>query len=184
MLWTDFTSSVTVSACRQDQSAGYPHQSGCYNIRRPLTKLPMSIAELVHILHANERITVRVPPKTFVLGLIPFRMITETDAVWVDAAFSAWDDTVEMSRLCLDHAQCTKYLVKAVVYHVHPLEGPANLQYGHYITYFKHGHRWHLANGSQVDIVLMAGLRGLPHIVVMERINALEEDVVAIHDEG
>ena len=74
--------------------------------------------------------------------------------------------------------------MKAVVYHVHPLEGPANLRCGHYITYFKHGHRWYLANDSQVNLVLMAGLRGLPCIVVMERINAFEEDVVAIHDEG
>ena len=144
----------------------------------------MSIAQLVHMLHANEPITVPVPPKTFVLGLVPFRMITETDAEWVVAAVSGWDDTVDMSPFCLDHAQCTEYLVKAVVYHVHPLEGPANLRCGHYITYFKHGHRWHLANDSQVDLVLMAGLRGLPYIVVMERINALEEDVVAIHDEG
>ena len=111
-------------------------------------------------------------------------MISETDAAWVVAAVSGWDDTVDMSPFCLDHAQCTEYLVKAVVYHVHPLEGPVNLRCGHYITYFKHGHRWHLANDSQVDLVLMAGLRGLPYIVVMERINALEEDVVAIHDEG
>ena len=67
---------------------------------------------------------------------------------------------------------------------MHPVEAQASLGCGHYITYFKHGHRWHLANDSQVDLVLMAGLRGLPYIVVMERINALEEDVVAIHDEG
>ena len=31
----------------------------------------MSIAQLVHMLHANEPITVPVPPKTFVLGLVP-----------------------------------------------------------------------------------------------------------------
>ena len=37
---------------------------------------------------------------------------------------------------------------------------------------------------SQVDLVLKAGLRGLTYIVVMERLNVLEEDVVAIHDEG
>ena len=147
-------------------------------------EMHMSIAQLVHMLHANEPITVPVPPKTFVLGLVPFRMITETDAEWVVAAVSGWDDTVDMSPFCLDHAQCTEYLVKAVVYHVHPLEGPVNLRCGHYITYFKHGQRWHLANDSHVDRVLMAGLRGLPYIVVMERINALEEDVVAIHDEG
>ena len=144
----------------------------------------MSIAQLVRMLHANEPITVPVPPKTFVLGLVPFRMITETDAEWVVAAVSGWDDTVDMSPFCLDHAQCTEYLVKAVVYHVHPLEGPTSLRCGHYITYFKHGHRWHLANDSHADPVLMTGVRGLPHIVGMERINALEEDVVAIHDEG
>ena len=87
-----------------------------------------------------------------------------------------------MSPFCLDHAQCTEYLVKAVVYHVHPLEGPANLHCGHYITYFKHGHRWHLANDCQVDLVLMSSLRGLPHNVVMGRIDAVGEDVVAMHD--
>ena len=40
----------------------------------------MSIAQLVHMLHANEPITVPEPPKTFVLGRVPFRMKTETDA--------------------------------------------------------------------------------------------------------
>ena len=147
-------------------------------------EMHMSIAQLVHMLHANEPITVPVPPKTFVLGLVPFRMITETDAEWVVAAVSGWDDTVDMSRFCLDRTQCTEYSVKAVVYHVHPWEGPANLQCGHYITYFKHGSWWYLANDSQVDRVLMTDLRGLPYIVVMERIDALEEDSVAIHDEG
>ena len=57
----------------------------------------MSIAQLVQMLHANEPISVPVPPKTFVLGLVPFRMITETDAEWVVAAVSGWDDTVDMS---------------------------------------------------------------------------------------
>ena len=142
----------------------------------------MSIAQLVHMLHANEPITVPVPSKTSVLGLVPFRVITETDAEWVVAAVSGWDDTVDMSPFCLDHAQCTEYLVNAVVYHVHPLEAPANLRCGHYITYFKHGHRWHLANDSQVDPVLMSGLRGLSSIVVMERADAVDEHVVAIPD--
>ena len=67
----------------------------------------MSIAQLVHMLYANEPITVPVPPNTFVLGLVPFRMITETDAAWVVAAVSGWDDTVGMLRFCVDHAQCT-----------------------------------------------------------------------------
>ena len=136
-------------------------------------EMHMSIAQLVHMLHPKEPISVSVPPKTFVLGLVPCRMITETDAEWVVVAVSGWDGMVDMSSFCLDKAQCTEYLVKAVVYHAHPLEGPANLRCGHYITYFKHGHRWHLANDSQVDLVLMAGLRGLPYIVVMERINVL-----------
>ena len=73
--------------------------------------------------------------------------------------------------------------MKAVVYHLHLLEGPANLRCGHYITYFNHGNRWHLANDAQVDLVLMTGVRGLPYIVAMERIHALEEDVVGVHDE-
>ena len=85
-------------------------------------EMHLRIGQLVHILHAEEAISVPVPPKTFVLGLVPFRMITETDAEWVVAAVSGWDDTVDMSPFCLDHAQCTEYLVKAVVYHVHPLE--------------------------------------------------------------
>ena len=144
----------------------------------------MSIAQLVHMRHANEPITVPEPPKTFVLGLVPCRMQTETDAAWVVAAVSGWDHTVGVSPCCLDHAQCTTFLVNAVVYHLHHLEGPANLRCGHYVTYFKHGHRWHLANDAQVDLVLITGLRGLSYIVVMERINALEDDVVGIHDEG
>ena len=36
-------------------------------------EVQMSIAQLVELLHANERITVPVPPKTFVLGLVPFQ---------------------------------------------------------------------------------------------------------------
>ena len=40
-------------------------------------EMHMSIAQLAHMLHANEPITVPVPPKTFVLGLVPFMMITE-----------------------------------------------------------------------------------------------------------
>ena len=60
-------------------------------------EMHMSIAQLVHMLHANEPITVPVPPKTFVLGLAPVRVITETDAEWVVAAVSGWDDTVGMS---------------------------------------------------------------------------------------
>ena len=53
-------------------------------------EMHMSIAQLVHMLHANEPITVPVQPKTFVLGLVPFRMITETDAECVVAAVSGW----------------------------------------------------------------------------------------------
>ena len=89
-----------------------------------------------------------------------------------------------MLPFCRDNAQCTKHLVKSFVYHAPPLRGPTNLRCRHYITYFKHGHRRHLANNSQVDIVLMAGVRGLPYSVGMERINALEGDVMAIHNEG
>ena len=67
-------------------------------------EMHMTIAQLVHMLHANEPITVLMPPKTFVLGLVPFKMTTETDAEWVVAAVSGWDDTVDMSLFCLDHA--------------------------------------------------------------------------------
>ena len=90
---------------------------------------------------------------------------------------------VDMSPVCSDQSNCREYIIKAVVYHVHPLEGPPNLRCGHYNTYFQHGHRWYLANDSQVDPVLMSGLRGLPHIVVMERADAMEKHVVVIPDE-
>ena len=146
--------------------------------------LHVSIAQLVHMLHPNEPIAIPVPPQTLVLGLAPFRMVSETAAEWVIAAVSGWDDTVDMSPFCSDRSQCTDYLVRAVVYHVHPPTGPANLRCGHYIAYLKHGDRWYLANDSQVNLVLMSGLRGLPYIVVMERIYSLEEKVVTIHDEG
>lgn len=146
--------------------------------------LHVSIAQLVHMLHPNEPIAIPVPPQTLVLGLAPFRMVSETAAEWVIAAVSGWDDTVDMSPFCSDRSQCTDYLVRAVVYHVHPPTGPANLRCGHYIAYLKRGDTWYLANDSQVNLVLMSGLRGLPYIVVLERINASEEDVVAKHDEG
>ena len=70
-------------------------------------------------------IAIPVPPRTLVLGLAPFRMVSETAAEWVVAAVSGWDDTVDMSPFCLDRAQCTQYFVKAVVFHVHPLGGAA-----------------------------------------------------------
>ena len=71
-------------------------------------EMHMDIAQLVHMFHANKPITVPVPPETFVLGLLPVRMITETDAEWVVAAVSGWGVTVDMSALCLGHAQCTE----------------------------------------------------------------------------
>ena len=67
-------------------------------------EMHMNIAQLVHLLHADEPITVPVPPNTFVLGLVPFRMITETDAAWVVAAVSGWDGTVDMSPFL--HGPC------------------------------------------------------------------------------
>ena len=60
-------------------------------------EMHMSIAQLVHMLHANQPITAPVPPNTFVFGLVPFRMITKTDAGRVVAVVSGWDDTVDMS---------------------------------------------------------------------------------------
>ena len=70
-------------------------------------EMQMSIGQLVDLVDANVPIMVSVPPKTFVLGLVPFKMRTETEAEWVVAAISGWDDTVDMSRFCLDRAQCT-----------------------------------------------------------------------------
>ena len=64
----------------------------------------VSIAQLVHMLHPKEPITVPVAPQTFVLGLAPFRMVSETDAEWVVAAVSGWDDPVDMSPFCPGHS--------------------------------------------------------------------------------
>ena len=61
--------------------------------------LHVSIAQLVHMLHPNEPIAISVPPHTLVLGLAPFRMVSETAAEWVIAAVSSWDDTVDMLSL-------------------------------------------------------------------------------------
>ena len=72
--------------------------------------LHVSIAQLVHMLHPNEPIAIPVPPQTLVLGLAPFRMVSETAAEWVIAAVSGWDDTVDMSPFCSDRSQCTDYL--------------------------------------------------------------------------
>ena len=142
----------------------------------------MSIGQLMHMLQPNEPVTVSVAPQTFVLAIAPYRMVNETDAEWVVAAVSGWDEPVDMSPFCQDHSNCTEYMVKAVVFHLHPPDGPADLRCGHYIAYFRHGHRWHLADDSRVDPVLMSGLRGLPYIVVMERADGMEEHVVAIPD--
>ena len=125
------------------------------------------VAQLVHMLQGSEPVTVSVAPQTFVLAIAPYRMVNETDAEWVVATVSGWDEPVDMSPFCQDHSNCTEYMVKAVVFHLHPPEGPADLRCGHYIAYFRHGHRWHLADDSRVDPVLMSGLRCLPYIVVM-----------------
>ena len=117
-------------------------------------------------------------------SLLPLSYVSVSCFTWGEFGSSTIDFDWFNESVPNNTGSLQEYLVNAVVYHVHPLEGPANLRCGHYITYFKHGYRWHLTNDSQVDLVLMAGLRGLPYIVVMERIHALEEDVVVTHDEG
>ena len=67
--------------------------------------------------------------------------------------------------------------MKAVVYHLHPAEGPVNLNSGHYVTYIRQAGSRHLANDSSVRPVLMSGLRGMPYLLVRERTDAPGEDV-------
>ena len=98
----------------------------------------------------------------------------------MNVVVSGWDDLVDMAHFCSENAGCTQYSVKAVVYHVNPGVGSANLRCGHYVTYIKQEQQWYLANDSQVAPVLMSGMRGLPYLLALERDDARGEELAPV----
>ncbi len=64
-------------------------------------------------------------------------MKNDTAGTWVNMNVSGWDEKIDVSRFCHLTSGTVSYYVKAVVYHVHPHEGSANIASGHYVAYVK-----------------------------------------------
>ena len=118
------------------------------------------------------------PPPTLVLSVLPYLLRTETDAEWVDLTISGWDVPIDLAPFFRHGAADANYYVKAVVYHLHSPDGPVVLSSGHYVAYVKQGGLWHLANDRSVRPVLMTGLRGLPYLLVLERVDVPGEELI------
>ena len=111
---------------------------------------------------AHEDVTIAdFCPATLMLSVLPYKLLTETHAVWRNLQISEWDRTADLSRFFTGQHSCTEYRVKAVIYHIHPAAGPATLKCGHYVAHVKQGDQWRLANDQCVSAVLMSSLRGL-----------------------
>ena len=61
-------------------------------------------------------------PAVLVLSVLPYRLLTETDAVWVNLCVSEWDDAIDLTPFFRRWEPNPEYKVKAVVYHLHPAE--------------------------------------------------------------
>ena len=123
------------------------------------------MGQVLEIVQPDEPLHIGSPPETLLLNVLPYKTLNETDAQWVTAVMSGWDDLVDMMRFCSPGAGCTQYADKAVMYHVNPGVGSANLRCGHYVTYIQQEQHWYLADDSIVARVLMPGMRGLPYLV-------------------
>ena len=48
----------------------------------------------------------------------------ELDGEWVTATFTEWGAAVDLAPFFRNNPPCSEYHVKAVVYHLHPADGP------------------------------------------------------------
>ena len=99
--------------------------------------LHIGIAQLLQIVQPEEPLHLPSPPETLLLSILPYKLLTDTEAHWVNMVISGWDDLVNMARFFSEGTDRTRYAVKAVMYHVNPGAGLANLRRGHYVTYIK-----------------------------------------------
>ena len=161
------------------QRAGSPKGTDAMFLDQPLqypSDLPkdvhFGINQVLNQIATMKGIIGNLAPAVLVLSVLPYTLLTETDAVWVDLRISEWDATIDLAPFFNREQPNREYKVKAVVYHLHPAQGPVNLNSGHYVAYVRQAGIWHLANVSSVRPVLMSWLRGIPYLLVLERTDA------------
>ena len=164
------------------KALGSPNNEDCWLIEEQLhypSGIPKDarseISQVLHQIASSKGAILDNSPKTLVLSILPYMLCTddsdteELDGEWVTATFTEWDAVVDLAPFFRNNPPCSEYHVKAVVYHLHPADGPIKTQCGHYVAYVKQAQLWHLANDSSVSAVLMSGLSGVPYVLVLER---------------
>ena len=102
----------------------------------------IGVASLWNLIAECNGVVTALPPKTFIISLLPYRMVTEADAVWVNLEVSGWDAHIDLSPFFHGRAStvddwCCAYVVKAVIYHVHGTAAVANLNFENCVAYMK-----------------------------------------------
>ena len=164
------------------KALGSPNNEDCWLIEEQLhypSGIPKDarseISQVLHQIASSKGAILDNSPKTLVLSILPYMLrpdegdAEELDGEWVTATFTEWDAAVDLAPFFRNNPPCSEYHVKAVVYHLHPADGPIKTKCGHYVAYVKQAQLWHLANDSSVSAVLMSGLSGVPYVLVLER---------------
>ena len=118
----------------------------------------MGIGQLLTIIAEKKGVIANNVPAVLVLSILPYALVTEAEAAWMDICVSEWDATIDLAPFfqCGGHSEFT---VKAVVYHLHPADRAVVLNSGHYVAYLKQAGGWHLANDSLNIGLMPRGLR-------------------------
>ena len=174
------------------KALGSPNNEDCWLIEEQLhypSGIPKDarseISQVLHQIASSKGAILDNSPKTLVLSILPYMLRTddsdaeELDGEWVTATFTEWDAAVDLAPFFRNNPPCSEYHVKAVVYHLHPADGPIKTKCGHYVAYVKQAQLWHLANDSSVSAVLMSGLSGVPYVLVLERKDVPGANLVA-----
>jgi hypothetical protein len=136
----------------------------------------IGVAVLLNQIAVVNGVVAELPPKTFIIRVLPYKLVTETDAVWVNLLVSGWVAQIDLTPFFYGRAStvadlCCEYVVEVVIYHVHGTAAVANLNCGHYVAYVKQAGQWHLANDNAVGVSPVL-VRGLPYVWVLERMDA------------
>ena len=174
------------------KALGRPNNEDCWFIEEQLhypSGIPKDarseISQVLHQIASSKGAILDNSPKTLVLSILPYMLRTDDsdaeqlDGEWVTATFTEWDAAVNLAPFFRSNPPCSEYHVKAVVYHLHPADGPIKTKCGHYVAYVKQAQLWHLANDSSVSAVLMSGLSGVPYVLVLERKDVPGANLVA-----
>ena len=118
----------------------------------------MGIGQLLTIIAEKKGVIANNVPAVLVLSILPYALVTEAEAAWMDICVSELDATIDLAPFfqCGGHSEFT---VKAVVYHLHPADRAVVLNSGHYVAYLKQAGGWHLANDSLNIGLMPRGLR-------------------------